>query len=93
MEKKAELKFVLTNEIVGSAFHEEKDLNMKYVEKLEEKVWKDKATGKFAQGVECPFEKGTLVAGLGDMIPDVDFKKKATKKKVENKAVKPSEDK
>jgi len=34
-----------------------------------------------------------LIAGLGDMIPDVDLKKKATKKKVENKAVKPSEDK
>lgn len=92
MDQKAELKFVLTNEIVSSAFHEEKDKNMKYVEKLEEKVWKDKATGKFAQGKECPFEKGTLVAGLGDLIPDVDLKKKAAKK-VENKAVKPSEDK
>lgn len=92
MDKKAELKFVLNNQIVGSAFHEEKDLNMKYIEKLEEKVWKDKATGKFAQGKECPFEKGTLIAGIGDMIPDVDLKKKAAKK-VENKAVKPSEDK
>jgi hypothetical protein len=93
MDQKAELKFVLTNEIVGSAFHEEKDKNMKYVEKLEEKVWQDKDSGNFAQGSECPFEKGTLVAGLGDLIPDVSFKKKATKKKVENKAVKPSEDK
>lgn len=37
-----------------------------------------------------------LVAGMGDPIPDVKFekpKKKATKKKVENKAVKPEEDK
>ena len=92
MEKKAELKFVLTNEIVGSAFHEEKDLNMKYVEKLEQKIWKDKKNGKLAQGFECPFEKGTLIAGVGEMIPDVGLKKKAAKK-VENKAVKPSEDK
>jgi hypothetical protein len=30
---------------------------------------------------------------MGDVIPDVKFEKKATKKKVENKAVKPSEDK
>jgi hypothetical protein len=43
------------------------------------------------QSKENPFEKGTLVAGLGDPIPE-GVNKKAVKK-VENKAVKKSEDK
>lgn len=84
-------RFVMTNTIIGSAFHEE-NKNMKYVQKSDEKVWKDKETGKFAQGEKSPFHKSVLVAGMGDPIPDVKFEKKAVKK-VENKAVKPSEDK
>ena len=84
-------RFVMTNTIIGSAFHEE-NKNMKYVQKSDEKVWKDKETGKFAQGEKSPFLKSVLVAGMGDPIPDVKFEKKALKK-VENKAVKPSEDK
>ena len=82
----------MTNTIIGSAFHEE-NKNMKYVQKADEKVWKDKQTGKFAQGVISPFNKSVLVAGMGDPIPDVKFEKKAAKTKIENKAVKPSEDK
>jgi len=82
----------MTNTIIGSAFQEE-NKNMKYVQKADEKVWKDKKTGKFAQGEFSPFGKSVLVAGMGDPIPNVKFEKKATKKKVENKAVKPSEDK
>ena len=81
----------MTNTIIGSAFHEE-NKNMKYVQKSDEKVWKDKKTGKFAQGEFSPFGKSVLVAGMGDPIPDVEFEKKAVKK-VENKAVKPKENK
>ena len=43
----------------------------------------------------CPYQSCVLVAGMGDPMPDVKLaipKKKAAKK-VENKAVKPSEDK
>ena len=83
--------FVMSTQVVGSAWDMEK--NMKLVEKPEQKVWKDKESGKMKQCADNPFEKGTLVAGLGDPIPDIKFEKKATKKKVENKAVKPSEDK
>jgi hypothetical protein len=90
--KEQSQRFVMTNTIIGSAFQEE-NKNMKYVQKADEKVWKDKKTGKFAQGEFSPFGKSVLVAGMGDPIPDVKFEKKATKKKVENKAVKPSEDK
>jgi len=43
------------------------------------------------QSKENPFEKGTLVAGLGDPIPEGVNKKAA--KKAETKAVKPSENK
>ena len=39
-----------------------------------------------------PFAKATLIAGVGDVLPE-DLLKKSSKKKVENKAVKPSEDK
>ena len=82
--------FVMSTQVVGSAWDMEK--NMKLVEKPEQKVWKDKESGKMKQSKENPFEKGTLVAGMGDPIP-AELGKKATKKKVENKAVKPSEDK
>jgi len=91
--KKQSHSFVMTTEVIGSAFHEENKKDMKLVEKPEDKVWKDKQTGKFAQGEKSPFGKSVLVAGIGDPIPDVKFEKKATKKKVENKAVKPEEDK
>jgi hypothetical protein len=89
--KKQSQRFVMTNTIIGSAFHEENKI-MKYIQKESEKVWKDKETGKFAQGEKSPFHKSVLVAGMGDPIPDVKLEKKAVKK-VENKAVKPSEDK
>ena len=92
MDKKQEHKFVMTNEIVASAFHEEKDTNMKYVEKPSEQVWQDKESGKMKQGEMPPFAKATLIAGVGDPLPE-GLNKKATKKKVENKAVKPQEDK
>ena len=84
----------MTNEVVASAFHEE-NKNLKYIQKESEKVWKDKETGKFAQGEKSPFLKSVLVAGMGDLIPDVEFEKpkKKAAKKVENKAVKKSEDK
>lgn len=82
----------MTNTIIGSAFHKEKDLNMKIVEKPEEKVWLDKESGKMKQSDEAPFAKAALVAGIGDVIPE-ELGKKSSKKKVENKAVKPEEDK
>ena len=52
----------------------------------------DKESGKMKQGEMPPFAKATLIAGVGDPLPE-GLNKKATKKKVENKAVKPSEDK
>ena len=81
----------MTNEVVASAFHEEKDTNMKYVEKPEQQVWQDKESGKMKQGEIPPFAKATLIAGVGDPLPE-GLNKKAVKK-VENKAVKKSEDK
>jgi len=85
--------FVMNTEVVGSAWDNlENNKNMKRVEKLEEKVWKDKVSGKLAQGASAPFAKATLVAGIGEIIPE-GLDKKSSKKKVENKAVKPSEDK
>jgi len=81
-------RFVMTTSVVGSAVH-----SGERVEKLEEQVWKCNRTKKFAQGKKSPFVASVLVAGMGDVIPDVKFEKKAAKKKVENKAVKPSEDK
>ena len=42
MEKKQEHRFVMTNEVVASAFQEENDTNMKYVEKPEQQVCKIK---------------------------------------------------
>ena len=95
MENKQSHSFVLKNEIIGSVFHEE-NKNMKFIEKEADFVWKDNETGKFAKGKECPYLSGVLVASMGDPMPDVKIdapKKKTTKKKVENKAVKPSEDK
>ena len=84
--------FVLTNTILGSGFHEEKNKNMKYIEKESDFVWKDTKTGKFAKGKECPFISGVLVAGMGDPLPDVKIApKKAPASKT--KAVKPSENK
>ena len=55
-------------------------------------IWKCNRTKKFAQGAKSPFVSSVLVAGMGDPIPDVKLQKKAVKK-VENKAVKPSENK
>jgi len=92
MEQKQSQRFVMTNTVIGSAFHEEKDLNMKIVEKPSEQVWQDKESGKVKQGEMPPFAKATLIAGVGDVLPE-DLLKKSSKKKVENKAVKPSEDK
>ena len=94
MENKQSHSFVLKNEIIGSVFHEE-NKNMKFIEKESDIVWKDNSTGSFAKGAECPFQSGVLWAGIGDPFPDVKLgtpKKKAAKK-VENKAVKPKEDK
>ena len=81
--------FVMSTEVVGSAWDMEN--NMKLVEKPEQKVWKDKESGKIKQSKENPFEKGTLVAGMGDPIPEGVTKKAA--KKAETKAVKPEENK
>jgi hypothetical protein len=81
--------FVMSTEVVGSAWDMEN--NMKLVEKPEQKVWKDKESGKMKQSKENPFEKGTLVAGMGDPIPEGVTKKAA--KKAETKAVKPEENK
>ena len=94
MEKKQSHSFVLKNEIIGSVFHEE-NKNMKFIEKEADFVWKDNETGKFAKGKDCPFLSGVLVASMGDPMPDIkiDAPKKKAAKKVENKAVKPSEDK
>ena len=82
--------FVMSTQVVGSAWDMEK--NMKYVEKPEQQVWQDKESGKMKQGEMPPFAKATLIAGVGDVLPE-DLLKKSSKKKVENKAVKPSEDK
>jgi len=81
----------MSTEVVGSAWDMENNMN-KRVEKLEDKVWKCKETGKLAQGANPPFAKATLVAGIGEIIPE-GVGKKSSKKKVENKAVKPEEDK
>jgi len=81
--------FVMSTEVVGSAWDMEN--NMKLVQKPEQKVWKDKESGKMKQSKENPFEKGTLVAGMGDPIPEGVTKKSA--KKAETKAVKPEENK
>jgi len=94
MEKIQSHSFVLKNEIIGSVFHEE-NKNMKFIEKEADFVWKDNETGKFAKGKNCPFLSGVLVASMGYPMPDVkiDALKKKAAKKVENKAVKPQEDK
>ena len=81
----------MTTSVMSSAFHTG-DENMKKVEKESQQVWKCNRTKKFAQGAKSPFVSSVLVAGMGDPIPDVSFEKKAVKK-VENKAVKKSEDK
>ena len=80
----------MTNEVIGSAFHEEK--NMKFIEKESDFVWQDSKTGKFGKGKNCPFQSGVLIAGMGDPVPDVKIApKKAPAPKT--KAVKPSENK
>lgn len=81
----------MTTSVMSSAFHTG-DENMKVVEKESQKVWKCNRTKVYAQGAESPFVSSVLVAGMGDPIPDVKFEKKSVKK-VENKAVKKSEDK
>ena len=94
MEDKQSHSFVLKNEIIGSVIHEE-NKDMKFIEKEADFVWKDNETGKFAKGKDCPFLSGVLVASMGDPMPDVKLEtpKKKAAKKVENKAVKPKEDK
>ena len=84
----------MTTSVMSSAFHSG-DENMKKVEKPSEMVWKCNRTKVFAQGEKSPFVSSVLVAGMGDPIPDVKMEKpkKKAAKKVENKAVKPSEDK
>ena len=80
----------MSNEVIGSAFHEEK--NMKSIEKESDFVWQDSKTGKFGKGKNCPFQSGVLIAGMGDPVPDVKIApKKAPAPKT--KAVKPSENK
>ena len=80
----------MSNEVIGSAFHEEK--NMKFKEKESDFVWQDSKSGKFGKGKNCPFQSGVLVAGMGDPVPDVKIApKKAPAPKT--KAVKPSENK
>lgn len=90
MEKQSH-SFVLNTQVVDSAIHKEKDKNMKIVEKENQMVWKDNATGKMVQAKDCPFTSGVLVAGMGDEIPK-GVTKKSTKKP-ETKAVKPKENK
>ncbi len=92
MDKKQSQRFVMTNTVIDSAFHEEKDTNMKYVEKPSQQVWQDKESGKMKQGEMPPFAKATLIAGVGDPLPE-GLNKKSAPKKAETKAVKPSEDK
>jgi|TARA_B100001939_G_C16780858_1_gene546927 hypothetical protein len=80
----------MSNEVIGSAFHEEK--NMKFIEKESDFVWQDSKTGKFGKGKNCPFQSGVLIAGMGDPVPNVKIApKKAPAPKT--KAVKPSENK
>jgi hypothetical protein len=90
--KEQSQKFVMTTNVIGSAFHSG-DNDMKVVEKESEQVWKCNRTKVYAQGAKSPFVSAVLVAGMGDPIPDVKLEKKAAKTKVENKAVKKSEDK
>ena len=83
-------RLVMTTNVMSSAFHTGE--NMKVVEKESQQIWKCNRTKKFAQGAKSPFVSSVLVAGVGDPIPDVKFEKKAVKK-VENKAVKPKDNK
>ena len=72
-------KFVMTTNVIGSAFHSGE--NMKVVEKESQQVWKCNRTKVFAQGEKSPFVSSVLVAGMGDPIPDVKFEKKQLKQK------------
>ena len=91
MENKQSQSFVMSNEVIGSAFHEE-NKNMKFIEKESDFVWQDSVTGKFGKGKNCPFQSGVLIASMGDPVPDVKIApKKAPAPKT--KAVKPSENK
>ena len=85
-------RLVMTTSVMSSAFHLGEE-NMKIVEKESQKVWKCNRTKVYAQGAKSPFVASVLIAGMGDPIPDVKFEKKSAEKKVENKAVKKSEDK
>jgi len=91
--KEQSQRLVMTTNVMSSAFHTGD--NMKKVEKPSEMVWKCNRTKVFAQGEKSPFVSSVLVAGMGDPIPDVKLEKpkKKAAKKVENKAVKPEEDK
>ena len=82
----------MTTSVMSSAFHSGEE-NMKIVEKESQQVWKCNRTKVYAQGAKSPFVASVLIAGMGDPIPDVKFEKKSAEKKVENKAVKKSEDK
>ena len=89
--KQQSQRLVMTTNVMSSAFHTGE--NMKVVEKESQKVWKCNRTKVFAQGAKSPFVSSVLVAGMGDPIPDVKFEKKSAEKKVENKAVKPKDNK
>ena len=70
MDKQSQ-RLVMSNEIIDSALPQEKEKNMKLIEKENDKVWKDNKTGKLQKGKECPFTSGVLVAGIGDPVPDM----------------------
>ena len=89
--KEQSQRLVMTTSVVGSAFHTGE--NMKVVEKESQQVWKCNRTKKYAQGAKSPFVASVLVAGMGDPIPNVKFEKKSAETKVENKAVKPKDNK
>jgi len=92
--KKQSHTFVMTTQVMSSAFHEEEN-NMEKITNPKDTVWKCNKTHKYAKGEKSPFSSAVLVAKVGDPVPNVEFEKPKKKavKKVENKAVKPSEDK
>ena len=46
MDKHKSHVFIMSNEIIDSALPQEKEKNMKLIEKENDKVWKDNKTGK-----------------------------------------------
>lgn len=92
MTKQERHTYVMSTQVVASAWDHLENKNMKFIEKEKDMVWQDKETGKFAKGKDCPFLSGTLIASVGDPMPDVKIAaKKAAAPKT--KAVKPQENK